>query len=619
MRIAKWFAVVTIWGAVIGGVGLAWTAWDMPDIDALAPAGAGAKRQAVTLRADDGSVLAAYGDLWGRRLGAAELPRHLSQAVMAIEDRRFYDHPGVDLRGILRAALVNLRAGRVAQGGSTLTQQLAKNLFLTPERSLERKLKEVMLALLLESRFSKDEILTIYLNRVYLGAGTYGVEAAAQRYFGRSAREVDLFQAALLAGLLKAPSRYNPRNDPAAARARAGVVLDAMVEAGFVERAAAEAAKRRGPGVTPGAMRTVGGGARYFTDWALERASAYAGTTQADLSVTTTLAPRLQAIAEEIAARAAATGVQIALVAMAPDGAVRAMIGGVDYRRSQFNRATQALRQPGSAFKPLVYLPALEAGMRADTIVEDAPITIDGWSPENFDRRFRGPVSLREGMAQSLNTVAVRVAENVGRKRVVHAARRLGFTVALTPHPSLSLGASEVTLLELTAAYAVFANGGVGVVPYGVRDIRAGGKTLYRAVRKRGPGRVVEAEIAAAMTDLLTSVVREGTGRSARFGRPAAGKTGTSQEFRDAWFVGYTADLVAGIWVGHDDGTPLRLGGKPVTGGGLPAELWRAFMTEAHNGMPQRGFDEMLRMLTRPATGASVALPDPTFADTIRD
>jgi penicillin-binding protein 1A len=619
-RLAKWSAVAAIWFGIVAVIGIAWVAWDLPDIDALAPSDAISRRQAVTLLADDGSTLAAYGDLWGKRLSVGELPKHLSQAVMAIEDRRFYDHAGVDLRGILRAAAANLRAGRVAQGGSTLTQQLAKNLFLTPERSLERKLKEMVLAFRLEHRFTKDEILTIYFNRVYLGAGAYGVEAASQRYFGHSARQIDVYEGALLAGLLKAPSRYNPRSNPAAARERTRIVLATMVEAGFLERAAADAAIRNGEAGGFAAARTLGGNARYFTDWAVERASGYAGTTRDDLVVATTLDPRLQAAAEAVAGRAEKAGMQVALVAMTPDGAVRAMVGGTDYGVSQFNRATQALRQPGSAFKPLVYLPALEVGMTPGTIVEDAPVTVDGWSPENFSRRYRGPVSLREGMAQSINTVAVRVAENVGRDRVIRAARRLGIASELTPHPALALGAGEVTLLDLTAAYAVFANGGAGVVPYGVRDIRAGGRPLYRIAGARGPGRVVEPAVAAAMTDLLIAVIDDGTGRAARLDRPAAGKTGTSQEYRDAWFVGYTAELVAGIWLGHDDGAPLSLDGKPITGGGMPAQLWHDFMIAALANAPVRGL-----VATRTATPSAApvrtgaAPPDPTFNRSYND
>ena len=592
----------------------------MPDIDALAPSDTATRRQAVTLLADDGGTLATYGDLWGKRLSAGELPKHLSQAVMAIEDRRFYDHAGVDLRGILRAVIANLEAGRIAQGGSTLTQQLAKNLFLTSERSLERKLRELVLALRLEQRFSKDDILTIYLNRVYLGAGAYGVEAAAQRYFGHSARKVDVYEAALLAGLLKAPSRYNPRSDPAAARQRTRIVLAAMVDADFLDRTAADAAIRQGEAAGFGAARAIGGNARYFTDWALERASGYAGTTREDLVVATTLDAKLQAAAEAVAERAAKAGMQMALVAMTPEGAVRAMVGGVDYGASQFNRATQALRQPGSAFKPLVYLPALEAGMNPDSVLEDAPVTVDGWSPENFSRRYRGPVTLREGVAESLNTVAVRLAENVGRERVIRAARRLGIASELTPHPALALGAGEVTLLDLTAAYAVFANGGDGVVPYGVRDIHTGGRPLYRIGSDRGPGRVVEPAVAAAMTDLLVAVIQDGTGRAARLDRPAAGKTGTSQDYRDAWFVGYTAELVAGIWIGHDDGAPLSFDGKPVTGGGLPAQLWREFMTAVLVNAPARSLVSTRARIPSAATvGAGATPADPTINRSYND
>jgi penicillin-binding protein 1A len=618
-RLAKWTAVAAIWLCVVGAVGFAWISWDLPDIDSLAPSDSVTRRQAVTLLADDGTPLAAYGDLWGRRLTVGELPKPLTQAVLAIEDRRFYEHGGVDPRGVLRAVYANLAAGRLAQGGSTLTQQLAKNLFLTPERSLERKLKELVLAFRLERRFSKDELLAIYLNRVYLGAGSYGVEAAAQRYFGHSARTLDLYEGALIAGLLKAPSRYNPRSDPEAARTRTRIVLAAMVEAGFVDRATADAAARRGEAAGFTAARAFGGDIRYFTDWALERASGYAGTTRDDLTVASTLAPRLQAAAEAVAARAAGAGFQVALVALSPDGAVRAMVGGADYGESQFNRATQALRQPGSAFKPVVYLPALEAGMTPDTVIDDAPITVDGWSPENFDRRFRGPVSLREGMAQSLNTVAVRVAENVGRDRVIRAARRLGIASELTPHPALALGAGEVTLLDLTAAYAVFANGGIAVLPYGVREIDAGGRTLYRLDAGRRPGAVVEPAAAAAMSDLLQAVIRTGTGTAARLDRPAAGTTGTSQDYRDAWFVGYTAELVAGVWLGHDDGAPLKLDGKPVTGGGLPAQLWHDFMAAALKGVPARGLPAAT-VTVAPAPARKVENAwEPTFGKGIND
>jgi len=583
----KWSLVSAIWGGVIAGVVLAGFAWNLPSIDGLDPVAAKTRRPGVVLLDADGGRLASYGDLYGRRLDAQELPAHLIQAVVAIEDRRFFDHPGVDGWGLLRALAVNLRQGRIAQGGSTLTQQLAKNLFLTPERSIQRKVKEALLALWLERRFEKNDLLSIYLNRVYFGSGTYGVEAAAQRYFGISARDIDVYQAALLAGLLRAPSRLNPAHDPVAARQRTNVVLGAMVEAGFLSPAELNALKRRGaaslrlPGGTGGGTNS-GGSRRYFADWVLGRAASIAGRGGRDLVVETTLAPRLQDLASQIVATAEAGGTEIALVAMTPGGAVCAMVGGRNYAKSQFNRATMALRQPGSAFKPIVYLPALEAGMTPDTPVLDAPITVDGWTPRNFSGGFRGEITLREAMAWSVNSTAVRVAEGVGRDKVLQAARRLGITSELTAHPSLSLGAGEVTLLELTAAYAVFANGGNAVTPHGIVEVRVGGDVSFRR-RDRATGRVVAPEHVAAMDQMLRAVVEWGTGRAASFGRRAAGKTGTSQDSRDAWFIGYTDKLVTGVWIGTDSGNPLARVDRPaLTGGGLPAEIWREFMRAAH-------------------------------------
>lgn len=593
----KWSLVVAIWGTVIGGVALAWLAWGLPSTDGLDSAAAKTRRPGIILLDGNGGRLAAYGDLYGRQLSAQELPPHLIQAVVAIEDRRFFEHPGVDGRGLLRAMAVNLRKGRFAQGGSTLTQQLAKNLFLTPERSIERKLKELLLALWLERRFEKKDLLSIYLNRVYFGSGTYGVEAAAQRYFGISARDVDVYQAALLAGLLRAPSRLNPVHDSAAARQRTIVVLSTMVEAGFISAAEASAFKRRGAGSLrlSGGARTgtaattkSGRSRRYFADWVLGRAAGIAGRSGSDLVVDTTLAPRLQILASQIVGEADTGGAQIALVAMAPDGAVCAMVGGRDYAESQFNRATQALRQPGSAFKPIVYLPALEAGMTPDSLVLDAPITVDGWTPRNFSGEFRGEITLREAVARSINTTAVRVAEEIGRDKVLKAARRLGITSELTAHPSVSLGAGEVTLLDLTAAYAVFANGGKAVNPHGIVEVRAGDDVLFRH-RGRATSQVVAPEHVASMDQLLRAVVDWGTGRAAAFGRPAAGKSGTSQDSRDAWFIGYTEKLVTGVWIGNDNGNPMgQVNRRTVTGGGLPAEIWREFMRAAHES-PGRG------------------------------
>jgi len=578
--VLKWSLSLAIWGAVAGIAYIGWLAWDLPDIERLRDQ---ARRPGIVLLAADGSRLASFGDLYGARVDVAELPGYLPGAVIAIEDRRYYDHPGVDLRGILRSALVNIRAGGVVQGGSTLTQQLAKNLFLTPERSLNRKLREVMLALWLEASFSKDELLTVYLNRVYFGSGTYGVEAAAQKFFGRSARQVSVYEAALLAGLLKAPSRLNPVNDPEAARQRALVVLDAMVAAGSLtgQQASQAAANRRG--FAGEAVRA--GAGRYYADWIMAQVAGYVGLAEGSLIVETDFDPALQAIVERaVRAQPAPGGAQVAVVVMAPDGAVRAMVGGRDYGASQFNRATQALRQPGSAFKPFVYLAALEAGLTPDTKIEDAPITIDGWSPRNFGRKFRGTVTLREAVARSLNTVAVRVSEQVGRQTVADVGHRLGLVSQLKTGPSLALGASEVTLMELTAAYAVFGNGGTGVLAYGIREIRDGsGDVLYRRAGT-GTGRVVKKIHVETMNQLLNAVVEWGTGKAAKLDRPAAGKTGTSQDYRDAWFIGYTSDLVAGVWMGNDDGRPMA----QVTGGGAPARLWRRIMLDAQQGQPVR-------------------------------
>jgi len=584
LRLLRAGVVVAIWGGVALFLLVSWYAWDLPNPETLETP---TRRPSVTLLAEDGSVLATFGDLYGGMVRFNQIPPFLVQAVIATEDRRFFDHAGMDPLGILRAAYANLRAGAVRQGASTITQQIAKNLFLTPERSIRRKVQEILLAFWLEARFDKRQLFTIYINRVYFGAGAWGLEAAARRYFGRRAGEIGLRQAALLAGLLKAPSRYSPLADPARAAARADQVIANMVAAGFLNERQARAAKRESLAVAAAGTDT---GARYFADWLLDRASGYIGPTRRDLVIRTTLMPRLQRIAEArveaaLKGEGARRGAhQAALVAMAPDGAVRAMVGGRDWRKSQFNRATQALRQPGSAFKLFVYLAALEAGMRPTDSVYDAPLVIGGWGPRNYTGRYLGRITLEDALAGSINTAAVRVSEQVGRGRVAAAAERLGITALLKAHPSLALGASEVTLLELTGAYAAFANRGYAAWPYGITEISdADGRPLYRRAGA-GSGQVVRPGDLVRMQQMLQEVIARGTGRAARLDRPAAGKTGTSQEFRDAWFVGFTAELVAGVWVGNDDSSPM----KRVTGGGLPARLWRGFMTDALRGTPPR-------------------------------
>ncbi len=584
VRLVRWTAVLSIWGVVaVGGI-VAWYAFGLPDLDALETP---ERKPSMTLLAADNSVLVTYGDLHGGTIRFNQAPPFLIQAIVATEDRRFFEHGGVDFIGIARAVVANLVAGGVRQGGSTLTQQLAKNLFLTPERSYGRKIRELILAFWLEARFSKEQIFTIYLNRVYLGAGTYGVEAAAQRYFGKSTERLNLREASVIAGLLKAPSRYSPLRDPKAAVVRGNQVLANMVTAGFLSQKDADTAKRTR---LRAVERGSGTGARYFADWLLERAAGFVGRTAQDLVIRTTLSPRLQRFAEQrieqsLGGPGARRNVgQAALLSMAPDGAVRAMVGGRNYQASQFNRATQALRQPGSAFKLFVYLAALEAGRSPEDTVLDAPVTVAGWQPGNYDGRYRGRMTLADAFAGSVNTAAVRVSEQAGRRKVVAIAERLGITSRLKAHPSIALGASETSLLEMTAAYAVIANQGLAAWPYGITEIRDGdGKLLYRR-SAGGAGRLVEAKIVAQIQSMLKKVIDSGTGKAAKLARPAAGKTGTSQDFRDAWFIGYTNELVTGVWLGNDDSSPTRR----VSGGSLPATLWRTYMTDALKGAPSR-------------------------------
>lgn len=584
MFVAKWTAAAAIWGVVAALLVGGWYATDLPDVDAALKA---TRKPTITLLAVDGTAIARRGDLYGLPVQLADLPPDLPNAVLATEDRRFYSHFGLDIIGLARAIVANIKARRIVQGGSTITQQAAKNLFLTPERSLKRKVQELMLALWLEHKFSKQQILTIYLNRAYLGAGTYGVDAAARKYFGKPATRVSTYEAAMLAGLLKAPSRYNPRANRKRAHGRTLQVLANMVAAGYLSPDQAKAAKAVRS--TSTAVATGRRQARHFIDWVLDQVPSYVAPGDRDLVVVTTLRIGIQRAAEAAvlgaADKADAVGAtEAALVALAPDGAVRAMVGGRNYGTSQFNRATQARRQPGSAFKPIVYLAGLEAGLRPGTMITDAPLSIGDWQPRNFDGRYRGEVSVSDALVQSLNTAAVRVAQRAGLERVVETARRLGITTALKPAPSLALGAGEVTLLELTSAYGPFANGGNGVWAYGVSEIRdTAGQVIYRR-QGSGPGQVVRPARVAAMNKMLARVITEGTGRKARLDRPVAGKTGTSQNFRDAWFIGYSAELIAGVWMGNDNGRPM----KGVTGGGLPAETWRNFMIAAHKGRPKQ-------------------------------
>jgi len=600
----KWGTVAAVWG-LIGFLGLAaWYGTELPDVDQAFNA---TRRPTVTLLAADGSELATIGDVYGAPMSLRDLPPALVNAVLATEDRRFYDHVGLDVVGLMRAVVANLRAGRIVQGGSTITQQVAKNLFLTPERTVRRKVQELLLALWLEHRFSKDQILAIYLNRVYLGNGTYGVDAAARKYFGRPAQALATYEAAMLAGLLKAPSRYNPLSDPMRAHARTRQVLKNMVAADYLTPVQADAAR---PARRVKAPAPAPGGGRHFADWVVEQVADYVNPGDRDLVVVTTLDRRLQRLAEArveaaLARRGARAEIdEAALVAMTPAGAVRAMVGGRSYAASQFNRATQARRQPGSAFKPVVYLAGLEAGLTPATVMIDEPLTIGHWSPRNFSGRHDGAMVLADALARSVNTVAVKVGERAGWRRVIEVARRLGLAGDFPATPSLALGAGEVTLLELTSAYATFANAGGGVWAYGIEEIRdRAGAVLYRR-RGSGPGRVAAETDVGAINGMLAKVIEAGTGRAAAIDRPVAGKTGTSQNFRDAWFLGFSADLVAGVWMGNDDARPM----KAVTGGGAPAHLWHDFMLTAHSGLPARPLPGLNRE-TAPTPPATAGQP----------
>jgi len=582
-RIAYWTLVVGLWIA-IGGVGLvAWVGAHLPPIQALEIP----KRAPSILIVDmQGRTLARRGDLAGEPLPLKEMPGYVPKAFVAIEDRRFYDHYGVDPFGIGRALVANVLHRAVAQGGSTISQQLAKNLFLTQERTITRKLQELLLALWLERKFSKTQILEMYINRVYFGSGAYGIEQASQRYFGKSARHITLAEAALLAGLVKSPSRLAPTRNFDGAEKRAQVVLNAMAEMKFVTHTTARIAMARPPRILAQAST---GSVNYVADWVMDALNDALGHVDEDIVVQTTIDAGLQASAEktlteELAQKGDKSGVaQGALVAMTPDGAVRALVGGRNYADSQFNRAVAAKRQPGSAFKPFVYLTALEHGLTPDTVREDKPISVKGWQPENYNHEYFGAVTLSKALALSLNTVSVRLTLEVTPMAVVRTAYRLGITSKLEPNASIALGTSEVSILELVSAYAPFANGGYALIPRVIERITAtNGKLLY-ARNIQQFGRIIEARNVAMMNSMMAETLTIGTAqRAALPGWPAAGKTGTSQDFRDAWFIGYTAHLVTGVWLGNDDGTPTR----HVTGGSLPVEVWSRFMRGAHQGVP---------------------------------
>ncbi|MAI07014.1 MAG: hypothetical protein CBC47_07795 [Alphaproteobacteria bacterium TMED87] len=545
------------------------------------------RKPTITILDSEDNEIREIGSPYGEFISIDNLPSSLHAAILSIEDRRFYSHPGIDFRALIRAFFVNFNAGYIVQGGSTITQQLAKNLFLTPERTLSRKIREALLAIWLERNFTKDQILSLYLNRVYLGAGTYGVSSASKEYFGLSVEELSIYQSAMLSGLMKAPSKYNPKTNIDAARKRTETVLMSMVDAGYISKKELQEIERDAKIIIRKRNENIG---RYYTDWIISQLESMLGKINQDLEVVTTIDKSLQLHSEKIIQEKTSDLIdqselnQAALIVLSNNGAVKAMVGGRDYSKSQFNRSVNAKRQPGSAFKPFVYLSALEAGMLPNDTIEDKPININGWKPRNFSDEYEGRVTLEEALSRSINTVAVRIARLVGAESIINIARRFGFTSTMSKDLSIALGTSEVSLLELTSAYVPFANGGNAIIPYGIEEIKdSNGKIIYRR-EGSGLGSVISAPHLSSINKMLKRTIVDGTGRFAKIDRPAAAKTGTSQNFRDAWFIGYSPDFISGVWVGNDDGSGMN----GVTGGTVPAKIWKDIMLKAHDSYPPK-------------------------------
>jgi penicillin-binding protein 1A len=566
--------------ALVVAVGIAIS--QLPDYDELT------KRenlgQMIRVRALDGTVLVSIGPNLGRWLTYEEIPPTMRAAMIAVEDKRFRGHLGVDPIGMARSIKVRIETGSWRQGGSTITQQLARNIFLTNSRTFGRKVKEGVLALALERKFSKDQILELYLNRVYFGGGAYGIDAASRTFFGHGAERLSLGEAAIIAGLVKAPSNYSPTADVEAARGRAGVVLNSMVENGFLSSAAAAR-------VDPAAIRVQAAprqnSVRYFTDWALPQLETLIDETSEPIDVWTTLDVRKQAAADRAINANTPGSAQGALVAIDRDGAVLAMVGGRDYVDSIYNRATQAERQPGSAFKLFVYLTALENGMKPTDTIEDKPFEIDGWRPRNATRTFAGPVTLREAFSRSINTVSAQIGAQLGFTTIKEMARRFGLGGDIATYPSMVLGTSDVRLIDMTRAFASVANRGVSVMPYAIRKVTTGeGRLLYQHERSGGQT-LVAPWVAAGMTDLLQSAVLSGTGRAANIGRPVAGKTGTTSSNKDGWFIGFSSGITTGVWMGRDDARPVA----GLQGGTAPARAFADFMRVAVANRPVEQFE----------------------------
>jgi len=580
---------ILIWGTVTATLMVLFVAGAVAIYSYFAPdplrAGLSQNPAKLTILSEGGEVITEKG-LRRTHVPYEQMPEHLIGAVLATEDRRFHWHFGFDPIGIVRAMISNYQAGRIVEGGSTITQQLAKVLFLEPERTYWRKIEEVLLALWLEYRLNKEQILELYLNRIYFGAGNYGVEAAAQHYFGKTVSDIGLYESAVLAGLIRAPSYFAPTRNLARAHRRGKLVLGLMLETEAITREEYEAALRKPPKLRALLPSESFG---YVVDWVVKQVADFRHTLQSDMVVQTSIDYRLQGAAQRIVSEmlveqgAKYEAGEAAAVILDSDGAVKALVGGREYTKSPFNRAVDAKRQPGSTFKPFVYLAGLEAGLSPESQVHDGPLDVEGWEPRNYNSKYYGDVTLRKALSRSMNTAAVRVSEWAGRQQVIEVARRLGIVSDLAPQPSIALGTSEVSLLELTGAYVSFSNGGFRVDPHVILSITDSEGRVLLEHRNDDPRRVISRDHVAAMNDMLTATIQVGTGRGAALPpHPAAGKTGTGQDYRDAWFVGYTAHFTTGVWLGNDDFSPM----KRMTGGSVPATIWRKLMETAHKDKP---------------------------------
>jgi penicillin-binding protein 1A len=565
--------------ALLSAVGLAWSS--LPSYAELRQSPNG---QMIRVRASDGTVITSLGPSFGQWLAYRQIPQIMTDAMVSVEDRRFRYHPGVDPIGIVRSFTVRFQKGRFTQGGSTITQQLARNVFLTNDKTWTRKIREIILALAMERKYSKNQILEAYLNRVYFGGGAYGIDAASRKFFDHPATRLSLEEAAIIAGLVKAPSNYSPTADAKAAIGRAGVVLAAMQDAGTLTPGEAARADPASVKLAPEQNSTS---VRYFTDWALPQLETLIDETEAPIDVWTTIDIKMQKAAEAAIRANAPPGTQGALVALDRDGAVRAMVGGTDYVTSIYNRATQAVRQPGSAFKLFVYLTALESGMTTETTMVDEPIQINGWSPRNSSGRYAGEMTLRTAFTYSVNTIAAKIGAEVGTSAIAGMARRFGISTPVNTMPSMVLGTSDVRLIDMTRAYASVASKGVAIVPFGIVKVTSDkGELLYE--HRADLSRVlVPPYVAAGMTDLLQTAVNAGTGRAAQIGRPVAGKTGTTTSNKDGWFMGFSSGITTGVWMGRDDARTVR----GLQGGTAPARAFAQFMQVAVAGRKIEPFD----------------------------